>query len=96
MATKTFDGKGGIEFGFHQGLEEAHSIEEAWYGSEPLQGLGETRIRYLLSRQRSSSPLRGSESHAICSMSEACKNSYVNDLSYLRACSSKRQPFSLK
>lgn len=50
-ATKTFDGKGGTKFGFHQGLEEAHGIEEAWYGRD--------------------------------GMSEACKNSYVNDLSYL-------------
>jgi hypothetical protein len=64
MATKTFDGKGGIEFGFYQGLEEAHGIEEAWYGRD--------------------------------GMNEACKNSYVNDLSYLGACSSKRQRFILK
>jgi hypothetical protein len=64
MATKTFDGKGGIKFGFHQGLEEAHGIEEAWYGSD--------------------------------GMSEACKNSYANDLSYLGARPSKRQRFSLK
>lgn len=64
MVMKTFDGKGGIEFGFYQDLEEAHGIEEAWYGSD-------------------------------C-MSEACKNSYANDLSYLGACPSKRQRFSLK
>jgi hypothetical protein len=68
-ATKTFDGKGGIEFGFYrfgfyQGLEEAHGIEEACYGRD---GMG-----------------------------EACKNSYANDLSYLGACSFKRQRFSLK
>jgi hypothetical protein len=35
-ATKTFDGKGGIKFGFHQGLEEAHGIEEAWYGRDGM------------------------------------------------------------
>jgi hypothetical protein len=41
MVTNTFDGKGGIEFGFyrygfHQGLEEAHGIEEAWYGRDGM------------------------------------------------------------
>jgi hypothetical protein len=35
-ATKTFDGKGDIEFGFHQGLEEAHGIEEAWSGRDGM------------------------------------------------------------
>jgi hypothetical protein len=34
--TKTFDGKEGIEFGFYQGLEEAHGIEEAWYGRDGM------------------------------------------------------------
>jgi hypothetical protein len=26
----------GTKFGFHQGLEEAHGIEEAWYGRDGM------------------------------------------------------------